>query len=121
PRARGLSGCEAERFGGRHPGHRADRSRQRAEAGDDRWLRGEFGHRKLRQRRRRKCRRHLSVRILIPAARRAGWYARRVGVAAAREINEIPAARQSTDESRVRAAGMTAFRCAAMPGLTWLP
>src|SRR6185437_5057488 len=44
---------------------------------------------------------------LIPAARRADWYARRVGVAAAREINEIPAARQATDESRVRAAGMS--------------
>jgi len=48
---------------------------------------------------------------MIPAARRADWYARRVaqGVrfAAAREINDIPAARQSTDESRLRAAGMT--------------
>ena|SRR6185437_6579066 len=43
----------------------------------------------------------------IPAARRADWYARRVGVAAAREINEIPAARQSNDESRVRAAGIS--------------
>src|SRR6185312_11321960 len=47
---------------------------------------------------------------VIPAARRADWYARRVGVAAAREINEIPAARQSTDESRVRAAGVRRWR-----------
>src|SRR6185312_14075452 len=46
---------------------------------------------------------------LIPAARRADWYARRVGVAAAREIKEIPAARQSTDESSVRAAGVTSI------------
>ena len=43
---------------------------------------------------------------LIPAARRADWYARRVGVAAAREINEIPAARRPTDESRLRGAGI---------------
>src|SRR6185437_15578900 len=47
---------------------------------------------------------------VIPAARRADWYARRVGVAAAREINVIPAARQSTDESRVRAAGIMTLR-----------
>src|SRR6185312_9668334 len=46
---------------------------------------------------------------IIPSARRADWYARRVGVAAAREINEIPAAQQSTDESRVRAAGIRRF------------
>src|SRR6185437_3475547 len=50
------------------------------------------------------------ARSVIPAARRADWYARRVGVAAAREINEIPAARQSTDESRVRAAGIRCDR-----------
>src|SRR6185437_15896823 len=39
--------------------------------------------------------------------REASPYSIRVGVAAAREINEIPAARQSTDESRVRAARMS--------------
>ena len=44
--------------------------------------------------------------VLIPAARRADWYARRVGVAAARKINKIPAARRPTNESRLRAAGM---------------
>src|SRR6185437_7441694 len=48
-----------------------------------------------------------AINRVIPAARRADWYARRVGVAAAREINEIPAARQSTDGSRVRAAGIS--------------
>ena len=46
------------------------------------------------------------ARYMIPAARRADWCARRVGVAAAREINEIPAARRPTEESRFRAAGM---------------
>ncbi len=43
---------------------------------------------------------------IIPAARRADWYARRVGVAAAREIDKIPAARRSPEESRLRAAGI---------------
>src|SRR6185312_9105529 len=54
---------------------------------------------------------------MIPSARRADWYARRVGVAAAREINVIPAARQSTNESRLRAAGMTAYGQGRNPGL----
>jgi FMN phosphatase YigB (HAD superfamily) len=43
---------------------------------------------------------------VMPAARRADWYARRVGVAAAREINKIPAARRPAGESRLRAAGI---------------
>lgn len=47
---------------------------------------------------------------VIPTARRADWYARRVGVAAAREINEIPAARPPTEESRLRAAGIIPIR-----------
>src|SRR6185437_16013304 len=55
--------------------------------------------------------------LVIPAARRADWYARRVGVAAAREINEIPAARQSNDESRVRAAGISLRRRAPVPAV----
>jgi hypothetical protein len=46
----------------------------------------------------------------IIAARRADWYARRDASgtrhAAAREINEIPAARRPTDEARLRAAGL---------------
>ena len=44
------------------------------------------------------------INAVIPAARRADWYARRVGVAAAREIKKIPAARRPTNESRFRAA-----------------
>ena len=51
---------------------------------------------------------------LIPEARRADWYARGLvghlppsGGAGAREINEIPAGRQSTRESISWAAGMT--------------
>jgi hypothetical protein len=45
---------------------------------------------------------------IIPAARRADWYARRVGVAAAREINEIPAARRPTNPPTPRATGISA-------------
>jgi hypothetical protein len=54
-------------------------------------------------------------RCLIPAARRADWYARGVGGAtehakegAAREINKIPAARRLIEESMFRTAGITA-------------
>jgi hypothetical protein len=49
-------------------------------------------------------------RRLIPAAQGADWYARRVGVAAARDINTMPAARHSTRRSIVRAAGIPRFR-----------
>jgi hypothetical protein len=44
---------------------------------------------------------------IIPAAQRADRYARRVDVAAAREINKIPAVRHSTDASILRAAGVS--------------
>ena len=46
---------------------------------------------------------------LIPVVPTDDWYARRVGVAAAREINEIPAGRPLEQESKVRPAGMTPF------------
>src|SRR5579863_4040289 len=46
---------------------------------------------------------------IISAGRKADWYARRVGVAAAREINDIPARRPSDEESMSRrAAGIRA-------------
>jgi hypothetical protein len=44
---------------------------------------------------------------VIPVSPSGRWYARRVGVAAAREINEIPAGRPPTEESRLRAAGIS--------------
>src|SRR5579871_3078922 len=44
---------------------------------------------------------------IIPAARRVDRYARRVGVAAAREINNIPARRPSDEESMSRRAGIS--------------
>jgi hypothetical protein len=47
------------------------------------------------------------VRNVIPAARRADWYARGVGGAAAREIKKIPAARPLIEESMFRAAGIS--------------
>jgi hypothetical protein len=43
---------------------------------------------------------------VIPISVDADWYARRVGVAAAREINTIPARRPSTEQSILRRAGM---------------
>src|SRR5690349_24909334 len=43
---------------------------------------------------------------LIPAARRAGWYARGVGGAAAGGVNRIPAARPAGNRSVVRAGGI---------------
>jgi prepilin-type N-terminal cleavage/methylation domain-containing protein len=46
---------------------------------------------------------------MIPIGVNAEWYARRVGVAAAREINKIPAGRPSTDGSTLRPAGMKGF------------
>jgi hypothetical protein len=53
------------------------------------------------------CRQSAStMRCANPIARRADWYARRVGVAAARKINTIPAARHSMEESMPRAAGV---------------
>src|ERR1700751_3028325 len=45
------------------------------------------------------------------AANRIAWYARRVGVAAGREINKIPARRPSTEESILRRAGISRRRC----------
>jgi hypothetical protein len=47
---------------------------------------------------------------VIPAALGADWYARGVGGAAAREINKIPAARLSIEESMFRAAGISCHR-----------
>ena len=46
------------------------------------------------------------LRELIPVAPTGDWYARRVGVAAAREINMIPAGRPLNRESKVRPAGI---------------
>jgi hypothetical protein len=43
---------------------------------------------------------------IIPVSAGADWYARRVGVAAAREINKIPAGRLSNEESIFRPAGI---------------
>ena len=43
---------------------------------------------------------------IIPVAPTGDWYARRVGVAAAREINMIPAGRPLNRESKVRPAGI---------------
>ena len=45
---------------------------------------------------------------VIPVAPTGDWYARRVGVAAAREINMIPAGRPLNRESKVRPAGIRA-------------
>ena len=45
--------------------------------------------------------------LVIPVVPTDDWYARRVGVAAAREINEIPAGRPLEQESKVRPAGIT--------------
>ena len=45
--------------------------------------------------------------LVIPISVDADWYARRVGVAAAREIKEIPAGRPSREEPVVRPAGIT--------------
>ncbi len=44
---------------------------------------------------------------VIPVSIYADWYACRVGVAAAREINTIPAGRHATEESIFRPAGMS--------------
>ena len=44
---------------------------------------------------------------VIPVAPTGDWYARRVGVAAAREINMIPAGRLLNRESKVRPAGIS--------------
>jgi hypothetical protein len=56
------------------------------------------------------------VERLIPAAQRADWYARRVGVAAARENNMIPAVRHSTRRSIVRAAGISTAEASGAEG-----
>jgi hypothetical protein len=56
-----------------------------------------------------RCRRRHNFGI-IPAAQGADWYARGVGGAAAGEINKIPAARPSIEESMFRAAGISCHR-----------
>jgi hypothetical protein len=43
---------------------------------------------------------------LIPVGGDDDWYARRVGVAAVREINKMPAGRPSAEEPIFRPAGM---------------
>ena len=47
-----------------------------------------------------------AARYLIPVVPTDDWYSRRVGVAAARKINEIPAGRPLEPESKVRPAGI---------------
>src|SRR5579863_9981474 len=44
---------------------------------------------------------------MIPIGRMVDWYARGVGGAAAREIKGIPADRQSSEESKLRSAGIS--------------
>jgi hypothetical protein len=63
--------------------------------------------------------RRTGERRVIPISVNADWYARRVGVAAAREINKIPARRPSTEESVLRRVGITTpMRVARPPAST---
>ena len=58
---------------------------------------------------RQKMQRSFAAELLIPVSINADWYARRIGVAAARKTNEIPAGRPCAEKSIFRPAGMSRF------------